>query len=786
MQFEKWRLYGRRLTEMNLEEVVDRTHKGVLKRFDSAMGLLGYGFATPRSHNPPRRSGHFFFDPESVDTILWLMRERIPGRAEQIIQEADHILRHQFHLLGYRRLDYRRADGLIDWHYDAVNKKRAPMKAFYRVRYLDYEECGDSKVIWELNRHQHFVTLAKAYRFTRDRRYVDEIYRQKRHWERENSYPSGINWASSLEVAFRSLSWLWTCHLLAGSRGMPDSRQMWLPGLALHGRHIERYLSTYFSPNTHLLGEAVALFFIGLLCPELQGAERWKSVGWATVLQESERQIRPDGFHFEQSTYYHVYALDLFIHTAVLASLNDIPLPKRFVEKIETMLDALAMMGRYGPPPRFGDDDGGRLFDPGRNREEHLLDPLSNGALLFRRGDFKNLAGGLREESLWLFGKAGVQTWDELQTSSVAGESCALRDAGVYFLVGDSCQLIVDAGPMGTGSGGHGHADALNISLQSRGRSLLADAGTFAYVTGGGERDCFRGTAIHNTLQVDGRNQADAATTFSWRKLTKTKVEQWVNGRSFDLFVAEHDGFLRLPQPVIHRRWIVSLRKGMYFVRDVVGGSGTHEIEITWNLAPELDLEEGWRFRAKGEESRLQIVPTQLAGWTGHVETGAWSSAYGHKVPNRVLRFRANVGLPAEFSVALLVSHGLEQGDASQMHLENKRLPGVSLYACRFRNSKYSFAFSEGRGEWNIGDLSSDANFVCQKSGPGEWDEELILSGGSYAKIRDGRELQFLNTVDWAELFVSEQVQTIFSSDQTKISDCNCVPTPLPALHAGC
>ena len=232
-------------------------------------------------------------------------------------------------------MDYGRP---IDWHRDAVHGKRAPRKPFYKIRYLDYDEVGDSKVTWELNRHQHLVTLAKAYRLTGDRRYADETLRQWRHWWAENPYPVGINWASSLEVAFRSLSWIWTYHLLQGSPGVPDLQNEWHRGLALHGRHIERHLSTYFSPNTHLLGEGVALFFLGVLCPDLNAAERWKSLGWKIVLQEAERQVRSDGFHFEQSSYYHVYALDFFLHSAVLASANGIPTPKSFEDTIEKML----------------------------------------------------------------------------------------------------------------------------------------------------------------------------------------------------------------------------------------------------------------------------------------------------------------------------------------------------------------------------------------------------------------------------------------------------------------
>src|SRR5262249_54280919 len=153
--------------------------------------------------------------------------------------------------------------------------------------------------------------------------------------------PVGINWASSLEVAFRSLSWIWMYELLDGTPALPRGfRAEWLRAQALNGRHIERYLSTYFSPNTHLLGEALALLFLGTLCPELAPAERWKSLGWEIVLQEARRQVTPDGFHFERSTCYHVYALDFFLHAAILAGLNDFTLPAEFENTLERMLHA--------------------------------------------------------------------------------------------------------------------------------------------------------------------------------------------------------------------------------------------------------------------------------------------------------------------------------------------------------------------------------------------------------------------------------------------------------------
>src|SRR5579859_3581519 len=527
MNLRRWRQAAQRLTQMDRVELRDRVQQAWSSRQDALLARLGHDFGR-NELRPGCKAGKFFFAADAVEPILALVRDRLPGHAESIVRQADGICRHRFDLLGHVALDY---GSPIDWHLDAVHKKRAPRKAFYKIRYLDFAEVGDSKVTWELNRHQHLVTLAKAYRLTGERRYADEAVWQWRHWQAENPYPIGINWASSLEVAFRSLSWLWMYHLLQGAAAIPDLRHEWLRALAVSGRHMERHLSTYFSPNTHLLGEGVALFFLGTLCPELPAADRWKALGWTIVVQEAERQVREDGFHFEQSTYYHVYALDFFLHFAILANANGMSLPKSFEVTIERMLTALCLLSRGGGPPRFGDDDGGRLFDPRRNRTDHLLDPLSSGAILFHRGDFKSAAGGLREETLWLLGVEGVRQWDALETVAPAAESVSLEDAGIYLLVADGpTQLAVDAGPLGDPSGAHGHADALSVCLQSRGHSLLIDPGTYEYVGPASDRNRYRGTAMHNTLGVDGLDQAEPAGPFSWHRLPKTRVEQWIQG----------------------------------------------------------------------------------------------------------------------------------------------------------------------------------------------------------------------------------------------------------------
>src|SRR4051794_5671096 len=418
---ERWR----KVQGMSREELLVRSRQEAGKRADEILSRAGYDFASRVSRiSEEARSAHFFFEPGQVPSIVSALSTRLPEQVEQIVSRANRICERRFDLLGFENLDFGKE---IDWHLDPVHNKRAPRVIFHKVPYLDFEQCGDVKITWELNRHQHLVTLAKAYQITGNEKFAAEFFAQWNSWQRENPYPIGVNWASSLEVAFRSLSWFWAYYLISGSKSKPAGfNDEYLRAQALNGRHIERYLSTYFSANTHLMGEGVALFFLGTLLPQLKFAERWRKLGWQIVLDEAKNQVRADGFHFEQSTYYHVYAIDLFLHAAILAMNNGTTLPPDFEQTMQRMLDALLLLGRGGSVPRFGDDDGGRMFDGRRNRTEHLLDPLATGAILFGRGDFKTSAQGVGEETLWLLGTAGAAELDRIEAKPVEKRSSAL------------------------------------------------------------------------------------------------------------------------------------------------------------------------------------------------------------------------------------------------------------------------------------------------------------------------------------------------------------------------
>ncbi|MBV9181328.1 MAG: alginate lyase family protein, partial [Acidobacteria bacterium] len=544
-------LSPRRLRAFKAAEIRERVRQEWAKRVDLLRYRLHLGFTPTKSRQG--NSANFFFSAEDLSGISEMLRTRFaPGVAESI-RSAERICAHRFDLLGYEDLDYGTP---IRWHLDVVHGKEAPRKPWYKIRYLEFAEVGDVKITWELNRHQHFMTLAKAYLATNDKRFAEEIFAQWYDWREQNPYPIGINWSSSLEVAFRTLSWLWMKHLLAGSGILAkEFADDLLALLAVNGRHLERYLSTFFSPNTHLIGEAVALFFLGVLCPELSSATRWKDIGWKIVIEEASRQVLPDGMYFEQSTYYHVYALDFFLHAMLLGERNQIPVPQSLRQTVEKMLEALTLLHGAGIAPKFGDDDGGRLFNPRRNRVEHLSDPLGTGAVLYQRGDFKAAARQLSEETVWLLGANAVAEFDRLEQTLPRSSSRQLSSSGVYAMA-SSCpeplQLFIDCGPQGVHSAGHGHADALSIQLVIGEKMLLIDPGTGEYVDESNLRNELRGTAAHNTVTVDARDQSSPRGPFSWERLTNSMLHRWITTGSFDLFAGSHDGYA----PLVHRRWV--------------------------------------------------------------------------------------------------------------------------------------------------------------------------------------------------------------------------------------
>lgn len=536
-----------------------------------------------------RSSPVFFASFSDREKTRAALRIRFEHNAQRVIERAAGILDGCFDLLGLRQLSF---GDPINWHLEPVSGKQAPRSHWSKINYLDVDVVGDKKVIWELNRHQHFLTLGRAYWYTGDERYAETFIAHINAWIDQNPPKIGINWASNLEVSFRAITWLWSLYFFKNSRHMtPAIFLRILKLLYVHARHLETYLSVYFSPNTHLTGEALGLFYLGTLLPKFKAAGNWRDVGKNILVSELDRQIRSDGVYFEQSSYYHRYTAEFYMHFLILLRANGQPVGSLVEEKLVKLLDHLMCITRPdGTTPYFGDDDGGRLVMLDERAANDFRPVLSTGAALFSRPDYKYVSGGLSEETVWLLGPDSAQASDNLDAQPPPFTSRAFPAGGYYVMRDgwgtDSNYLLMDCGPHGALNCGHAHADALAIDLAAYGRTLLVDPGTYTYTGSKELRDLFRRSAAHNTLTIDDESSSVPAGPFGWKEKALASVRIWASCGRYDFLEGEHDGFARLPAPAIHTRSVFFLKNDYWVVRDRVATESVHSFDIHLHFAP--------------------------------------------------------------------------------------------------------------------------------------------------------------------------------------------------------
>jgi hypothetical protein len=530
-----------------------------------------------------------------------------------------------------------------DWMLEPVCGKRSPALHWSRIAFLDPCVAGDCKFTWELNRHQYFITLGRAYALTGDNRYASLVADHLSSWMDDNPPKSGINWSSSLELAFRAIAWIWALSLLRHSPRVTGSLYVRaLKHLYLHARHIEGNLSTYFSPNTHLTGEALGLLYVGTAFPGFKRAGRWRTLGAQILLEQLDRQLFGDGVYFEQSTYYHRYTTDFYLHALLLMQSAEPRQHEAIRAKLDPLLDYLLSITRPdGTSPLIGDDDGGRLVTLSERPTNDFRDTLALGAAILQRDDCAYVAGHAVEELYWLLGPADTEAYENMKPTPPARCSRAFPASG-YFVMRESWDAVADwavvrCGPHASQTGAHAHADALALELSVGGHPILVDPGTYVYTASRADRDYFRSGAAHNTVTVDGLSSAEPADSpFKWKTAPRSHATAWVSNTTLDFFQGEHDGYRRLDAPAVHSRMVLFLKGEYWVICDCIRSDGKHHVALHWHWAPDIMLCSGEAtVEARVDGSDRPNVNARLFARAGRLscEQGWVSTTYGARRP---------------------------------------------------------------------------------------------------------------------------------------------------------
>jgi hypothetical protein len=586
-------------------------------------------------HFRTRRAPEFHFDWQDREKILSAIEDE---QIEATIYAADQVCQNVFR---FRRIAPVRFENGIDWMH-----------------------CpgGNTDWTWDLNRHPYFITLGQAYWYTCDVKYIVKVSELLLDWIASN--PAGVgrpNWDSVLEVAVRLNTWIWAFFFFRQSDDLGQNTQITLlKGILTHARYLHARIERH-AANNHLLLEAKALAFCGILFPEFSDATGWRQSGLRILWNEVEKQVCADGVHGERAPLYHRRILSDLLEMLVLLENNGLRAPEQTVQRIEKMLDFdINITKPDGTIPLFSDS----ALTEIQARFSHR----GNGATLFGRA---KLDGSVLDEDMaWLLAKKTCKA-NTIQKRADRGlASRAFPQGGYYVMRAGTGEkelyLAFDCGPFGYEAGPiHGHADALSFDLYAYGQSLITDCGVYSYHLGQDWRNYFRGTRAHNTIAVDDRDQSVLLGTRYVHRPAQATLHAWTSNGYSDFVDGSHDGYCRLTQPVTHRRKIFFVKPEYWIVIDLLTGPpASHRLEQFFHLMPwaTVTLDKRSKTARIEKDGNLVMTITPLAvqslkadvisGMTDPIQ--GWVSFYsGEKVAAPVLRYSQDGLVPASFVTVL-------------------------------------------------------------------------------------------------------------------------------------
>jgi hypothetical protein len=377
-----------------------------------------------------------------------------------------------------------------------------------------------------------------------------------------------------------------------------------------------------------------------LTWPHWSHARTWLRTAKAILEREARRQNAPDGVNREQAVSYQQFVLDLLLLSLLAGKANRQWFSVAYEARIEAMLEYLAsVMDVGGNVPMIGDADDAQVVRLAQGDDApSYRSLLATGAALFGSGELKLKAGGLDDKTRWLLGSQADALFEGQSTAEVR---LPLRQAfthGGYYILGcdfeteREIRLMVDAGPLGyLRIAAHGHADALAFTLSAGGLEFLIDPGTYAYHTQGPWRRYFRGTAAHNTICVDSKDQSQSGGNFMWLRKARAGCSRWSSTAERDSFEGWQDGYMRLSDPVMHRRAIVLDKVARRVViEDTLQMVGEHDIKLLFHCSERCQVDavaDGYALRQSN--GALTIKLPRATGASSQVLSGSVAPILG-------------------------------------------------------------------------------------------------------------------------------------------------------------
>ncbi|MCB0034296.1 MAG: alginate lyase family protein [Anaerolineales bacterium] len=495
---------------------------------------------------------------------------------------------------------------------------------------IDWSYTPDGDPLWTYNLHyfEYSLELLWAFKLTNQKSYLSTLNQLIEHWIDHNPFWDAVAW-NAYPLSKRVMHW---CMLLGPLHQIDEFRTL-LPKLqASLGQQAEFLAENleYDVDNNHLITNGRALVWLGIYLSNHPDAAQWYQKGLTILENEAQRQVLPDGGHYERSSSYQGVVLQDFLETIMLQQAANKPvspiLRTTCVKMCEYIYHMLRPDGRL---PLLNDSVDGYPLP--------TADLLAICAVKLQLPYLTNsIQAEIGPYADWLLDGDAYKQLDKLPSQAEATTSHAYPDSGYFVLRDEDTYLLFDCGEVGpTHSAAHAHADTLNIELFAAGQAIFVDPGVYEYQSGSW-RNLFRSTKMHNTVTVDELDQSVMWASFRVAEMARPELLEWVASETITRVSGKHDGYARLNDQIVHKRTVTFEKPNRFVITDVMTSKGRepHQYDLWFHLGPTcIAVESAEKSVVCQFEGGLQvnIEPQHIPQTTFKVDRGWYSSSWKQK-----------------------------------------------------------------------------------------------------------------------------------------------------------
>lgn len=534
-----------------------------------------------------------------------------PSEVKKTLDVADQVMRKEY-LFRY------------DWDMEKTNK---PFQFKGAIDWLAMPN-GDPEWCYMLNRHKYWIDLGRAYFLTQDEKYAKQWVADCSDWMERNPLTKTKELANSwrrIEVGIRCENWIKTYEYFQNSTALtPEFKKKFKACLAAHAEFINDSFSFFSKTSNWGILEYNGLFCASIFLDEMPEAATWRKNALERLNYAAYLQIGEDGVQWEKSPMYHNEVLHCLENVVFLAQRFEISLPKHITTAAHKMaLVNLQWMKPNGNQPLYGDSDDTPLTQVWVKPTVTFNDPLLKKRVEISGVDYANYFDLSKKE---------LRRLRRLKGTTPTYKSVYQENSGdLYLRSGWDADASYMSFHLKNLYCGHGHDDLLHFTIFAHGRDYLVDGGRYTYVESP-ERAYFKSSKAHNTIEVDGLDNAIYESSWSnkWEASSSyqdVKIMPWGAWAE-----ADNQTYSRLDDPVAMKRSILYIAPSMWIVNDQFVSKKMHRFNQYFNYKEDhLDIAAGMvKTTYKDHNIYMRVDPRVRL----QKKEAMWSSEYNQQSPS--------------------------------------------------------------------------------------------------------------------------------------------------------